>query len=61
MAEITMDKITKDNPDGSQSLPEGATVVRRVEITVEREITTVILRRKVEASEPEPPAGTPES
>ena len=56
-----MDEITKDNPNGSQPIPEGGQIVRRVEITVEREITTVILRRKVEASEPEPPAGTPES
>jgi hypothetical protein len=56
-----MDEITRDNPNGSQPLPEGATIVRRVEITVEREITTVILRRKIETSEPDPPAGTPDS
>ncbi len=61
MDEITMDEITKDNPNGSQPLPEGATIVRRVEITVEREITTVILRRKIESPEPESPAKTPDS
>ena len=56
-----MDEITKDNPNGSQPLPEGATIVRRVEVTVEREITTVILRRKIGPSEPDTPEETPES
>jgi hypothetical protein len=56
-----MDEITKDNPNGSQPLPEGVRIVRRVEVTVEREITTVILRRKIEPSDPDSPEKTPES
>ena len=51
-----MDEITKDNPNGSQPIPEGGQIVRRVEITVEREITTVILRRKIESADPDSPA-----
>jgi hypothetical protein len=55
-----MDEITKDEANGSQPLREGARIVRRVEITVEREITTVILRRKIESSG-DSPEKTPES
>jgi hypothetical protein len=54
-----MDKIAEDNPDGSQPLPEGVRIVRRVEVTVEREITTVILRRKIEPSDPDSPKKHP--
>jgi hypothetical protein len=35
-----------------QDSADNRTIVRRIEITVEREITTVILRRKNEASGP---------
>jgi hypothetical protein len=56
-----MDEITRDNPNGSQPIPEGAQIVRRVEITVEREITTVILRRKIQSSDPDSPEKTPEA
>ena len=56
-----MDEITKDNPNGSQPIPEGGQIVRRVEITVEREITTVILRRKIESADPDSPEKSTES
>jgi hypothetical protein len=45
---------------GEQEPAENRRIVRRIEITVEREITTVILRRKDESSAatfpPKPPA-----
>lgn len=45
---------------GEQEPADNRTIVRRTEITVEREITTVILRRKHESPEPtqspKPPA-----
>jgi hypothetical protein len=45
---------------GQQEPADNVRIVRRTEITVEREITTVILRRKDESSRPahppEPPA-----
>jgi hypothetical protein len=47
-------------PAGAQEPADRRTIVRRIEITVEREITTVILRRRDESSEPtlspEPPS-----
>ena len=46
---------------GEQEPADNRRIVRRIEITVEREITTVILRRRDESSEstlpPKPPAG----
>ena len=46
--------------EGEQEPAHNRRIVRRIEITVEREITTVILRRKDESSRPtfppEPPA-----
>ena len=47
-----MDNPAADNlPAGARAPADSQTIVRRIEITVEREITTVILRRKDEASE----------
>jgi hypothetical protein len=57
-----------DDPDSLRARAEGEqepaddrTIVRRIAITVEREITTVILRRRNESSgptlPPKPPAG----
>jgi hypothetical protein len=47
-------------PQGEQEPADTRRIVRRIEITVEREITTVILRRKEESSAatlpPKPPA-----
>jgi hypothetical protein len=37
---------------GEQQPADNRTIVRRTEVTVEREITTVILRRRDEFSEP---------
>jgi hypothetical protein len=46
---------------GDQEATGNRTIVRRIEITVEREITTVILRRNEDSSEatipPDPAAG----
>jgi len=54
-----MDDPADDTPQArAQSKPEPADnrrIVRRTEITVEREITTVILRRRDESSGPTPP------
>lgn len=48
-------------PRREQDPVDNRTIVRRIEITVERETTTVILRRRNESSRPalspEPPAG----
>jgi hypothetical protein len=60
-----MDNPTDDRrqagAEGEQEPGDNPSIVRRIEITVEREITTVILRRKDESSGPtlplEPPAG----
>ena len=45
---------------GEQEPAENRRIVRRIEITVEREITTVILRRRAESTgptlPPEPPS-----
>jgi hypothetical protein len=38
--------------EGEQHAADNRTIVRRTEITVEREITTVILRRRDGSSEP---------
>jgi hypothetical protein len=43
---------------GEQEPADNRTIVRRIEITVEREITTVILRRK-DKSAPTPPPKPP--
>ena len=45
--------------DGEQDAADAPRVVRRIEITVEREITTVILRRRYEPSGPNLPAKPP--
>jgi hypothetical protein len=60
-----MDDSANDSPgardEGEHEPADNRTIVRRIEITVEREITTVILRRRNESSEstrpPKPPAG----
>ena len=39
-------------PQGEQEPADNRRIVRRIEITVEREITTVILRRRDESSGP---------
>lgn len=44
---------------GEQEPADNRTIVRRIEITVEREITTVILRRKGESSGPTFPPKQP--
>jgi hypothetical protein len=50
----------KAGAQGEQKPPDNRTIVRRIEITVEREITTVILRRRDETPgpilPPKPPA-----
>ena len=59
-----MDNPTDDRrqagAEGEQEPGDNPSIVRRIEITVEREITTVILRRKDESSgttlPPKPPA-----
>ncbi len=52
-----------DDPAGdsidAKAQEENRRIVRRIEITVEREITTVILRRKTESSEPTLPPEQP--
>jgi len=44
---------------GEQEPADNRTIVRRIEITVEREITTVILRRRDESSGPTLPPKRP--
>jgi hypothetical protein len=50
-----------DDPADDREPADNRKIVRRIEITVEREITTVILRRKDASSDPtlppKPPAG----
>jgi hypothetical protein len=45
--------------EGEQDPAHNRRIVRRIEITVEREITTVILRRKDESSGPTRPPQPP--
>ena len=62
---IYMDNPADDSlqarPQGEQETAGNRRIVRRMEITVERETTTVILRRRNESSgpalSPKPPAG----
>jgi hypothetical protein len=46
-------------PQGEQEPADTRRIVRRIEITVEREITTVILRRRDESSGPTLPPKPP--
>jgi hypothetical protein len=46
------DDSLKAKAAGEQEPADNRTIVRRIEITVEREITTVILRRRDESSGP---------
>jgi hypothetical protein len=46
-------------PEGEQEPADNRRIVRRIEITVEREITTVILRRKGKSSGPTLPPKPP--
>jgi hypothetical protein len=55
------DDSLQSKAEREQEPAEGPRIVRRIEITVEREITTVILRRRKESSEPVPPAEPPNS
>jgi len=49
-----MDDSVQAGPQGEQEPADNRRIVRRIEITVERETTTVILRRKNESSGPTP-------
>ncbi len=44
---------------GEQEAADSPRIVRRIEITVEREITTVIVRRRKDLSEPNPSSDSP--
>jgi len=50
------DDVLQTGDQTGQPAPGAAKIIRRVEITVEREITTVILRRKNEPSNLNPSA-----
>jgi hypothetical protein len=54
------DDLPHSGPQGEQVPADSRRIVRRTEITVEREITTIILRRRNESTghtpPPEPPA-----
>ena len=53
------DDSLKARAEGEQEPADSRRIVRRIEITVEREITTVILRRRPESSEPTLPPKPP--